>query len=380
METTRLITSDTEFLTVSGALLVDLKENIGQGKMVVFSPSTFVLPEEKEAETKDEKKLLIMKTGKTIRNFSFETEERQISEQEALRQLGVTLYHLATGRSEHTHECFLLDGYRRPLNSALWPTIDLILKGEIKDAVTVEQMLKELNPDDLQPDIQPPAVTVGATGKTTSAENIIRDLSGQPLKIIGHEGAANFWSLPVPQGIVIRYNEASIREAVEMNRSGSEQWALAYYSGQSIRQMRAKLGTDKSRQPCFYDQDWYMQNKEDFWADKNLEPGYYLLNYNGKFASTKWNDQESQIASTFGVQHERCHEFIVGETILTNFNVNGGERLLENWYHWGKESDSDGNRVGVGGLGSGGLSGVRRCSPGDSDSHLRVVVLRKFDF
>jgi hypothetical protein len=114
------------------------------------------------------------------------------------------------------------------------------------------------------------------------------------------------------------------------------------------------------------------------WATSNLEPGYYLLNFNGKFANKRWLDQENMVAA-LGPMYERAHETIVSETAISNFGIHNGERLMENWYHWGKETAWGGDHVDVGDFDPGGF-GVDRRSAGDSDGDLRVVVFRKFDF
>jgi hypothetical protein len=320
----------------------------------------------------------VKKTGEKVINFSFEGEEADIDAEESLRMLGVTLYHLVTGKSELTHESFLLDGYRRSLNSTLWPIILLLLRKEEQDIDRIEEMITAIDPKEMKAEIEPPKVAPSAgTGKTKTADDIIRGLAGEKIKIIDHAGVANFWGITVPQDIQIRYNEETLRESIQANQNG-EQWALAFYSGMSLRQMRDKKGTNRNNQPCFYNNDWWLQGSEDSWATRNLEPGYYLLNFNGKFASKKWADQES-LTTALGPMYERAHENVVSEAAISNFGVHNGERLLENWYHWGKETDSGGGRVFVGGFDSDGFR-VSRFSPGDSNDRLRVVVFRKFDF
>lgn len=295
-----------------------------------------------------------------------------------MRLLGVTLYHLVTGKSEHTHESYLLDGYKRSLDSGLWPTIAFLLKGEAKEPEEVEKMIESVDPDDIKANIQPiPTVNV-VTTKNRTADDVIRELASERIKIIGHEPVANMWGIVVPGDIQIRYNEASLRESIEANANG-EQWALGYYSGQNPRQMRQKIGVNSSSQPFFYNNDWWQKNQEDFWATKtNIEPGYYLLNFNGKFADKNWDTQERLIGE-LGPVYKRCHEFVVSETVLSNFRIHNNEKLLENWYHWGEEFVSDRDRVAVGGFDSRGFN-VRNGTPSDSNGILRVVVARKFDF
>ena len=374
----RLIASDEELLIVFGILFAALKEGFKNGKSFVFPPDKFVLAEE-NIEVKDKKKFLMKETGERITNFSFETEEANIDQDETLRLLGVTLYHLVAGKSELTHESFLVDGYRRPIDSSLWPVIEILLNGKEKKVERIEGMVNEIKPDDIKSDIQPPQSASNVTaGKVKAADDIIRELANEKIKIIGHKGVANFWGVAIPKDIRVRYSEETLRESIQANQNG-EQWALAYYTGQSIRQMREKRGINRNSQPCFYDKTWWLENTENFWTNKKLEPGYYLLNYNGKFANKTWMDQE-ELITELGPMYERTHEFVVGETILSNFNIYNGECLLEDWYHWGKEeTGSHGDCVLIGRFDSNGLE-VSYWSPGDLRSPLRVVLFRKFDF
>lgn len=374
----RLIASDEELLIVFGILFAALKEGFKNGKSLVFPPEKFVLPGEK-IEVKDKNNLQIKETGEGLTNFSFETEEADIDRDEALRLLGVTLYHLVAGKSELTHESFFLDGYRRPINSSMWPVIAVLLNGQEKNMESIEEMVNQIKPDDIKSSIQPPQSAFNVTsGKVTAADDIIRELAKERIKIIGHKSAAEFWGVAVPKDISVRYSEETLRESIRANQDG-EQWALAYYTGQSLRQMKEKRGTNRKNPPCFYDKTWWLENTENFWTNKRLAPGYYLLNYKGKFANKTWMDQEELIAES-GPMYERAHEFVVAETILSNFYIYNGECLLEDWYHWGKEeTGAHDDRVLIGRFDFNGLE-VSYWSPGDLSSPLRVVLFRKFDF
>jgi hypothetical protein len=316
----RLIANDNELLIVFKVLLFELKKAMKNGKPAIFPPQKFVLPEE-EIQIKDKPA------------FEFELEEAEIDTTETLRLLGVTLYHLVAGKSELTHESYLLDGYLRPLNSSLWPIVLLLLNKEESDIAKIEKMIDEINPEEIQPDIQP-SQSGNAKGKTKKLDDILNWLNSEPIKIIHHDIVANFWGIVLPEDIQIRYSEETLRQSIEANKYG-ENWRLAFYSGQNPRQMRQKIGTDRNNQPCFFNNDWWLEDEEDFWADKNMEHGYYLLNFNGKFADKKWRRQE-ELKVKEGHVYERAHEFVVAETVISNFSIHGEERLLEDWYHWGK--------------------------------------------
>lgn len=314
-------------------------------------------------------------------SYDYKIEVRNIEIEEGLRLLGATFYHFIAGRSEYNHESFLLDGYRRPLESPFWPGIEALLKKEVWSAEKAEEIFASLNPADLeQPSVagkkyELPSVVVLA--KPKSAGDVIRELMGEKIKIISHEEVAKLWSVAAPKDIRIRYSEETLKEVIKANKWG-EDWRLCYYSGQSLRQMREKLGTDNSSQPCFYNNDYWLDSRQDYWANIGVESGYYLLNFKGKFDGENWDVQE-RLISELGPVYERCHENIVVEAILSNYRVNNGERLLEDWCHLGKELDSARFRVKVGYFKVKRGFGVYDIAPVKPE-FVRVVILKKFDF
>jgi len=69
---------------------------------------------------------------------------------------------------------------------------------------------------------------------------------------------------------------------------------------------------------------------------------------------------------------------VFAEVIQTIFLTRRGERIAENWWHWGCSADSKGNQVIVGNFDRYGLL----VGGGGSDgcySTLRVAVSRKFE-
>jgi len=356
------IKTDKELLVVFRVLLGELRAGIKQGRRIIFPPGGIVLPEDKEISGK--------------KHFRFEpVEDRDIDTKEVLRQLGVTLYHLSTGRSEHNRESYILDGYQRPLKSRLWPVISALLNGEVETAEKVEEMLtdKDLLKAVAENNHNPGETTTA--NHNESSEDLLVKLSGE-IKVVNADQTAQAWQVPVPENVRLRYSEATIRECIEANRQG-EDWRLVYILGLSLREQRDKQGVDQNSQPCFYNNDWWLESKEDSWAKHKPEPGYYLVNFNGKHANKNWQDQENGITA-LGERFERCHETVFGEAIVSVYLTGGGERIAENWYHWGLSLGSDRNRVFVGVFDSVGFH-VGLASPDYSHSILRVCVARKFD-
>ncbi|MDD5341288.1 MAG: hypothetical protein PHC97_02515 [Patescibacteria group bacterium] len=198
--------------------------------------------------------------------------------------------------------------------------------------------------------------------------------------VIVAKQSAGVWGLESPKDDKVLYSKATLRHAAKENEQG-EDWRLVYINGLSLREQREKRGVNRAEQPCFdtfANDDWWLESDEDKWATFRPQTGYYLINFRGQFANMNWVEQGKAITE-LGAGYERCHEAAFAEAILTIFMVNNGERIAEDWYHWGATAASNDNRVGVGVFGSGGLivsGGLVDCS----DDDLRVVLSRKFSF
>lgn len=222
-------------------------------------------------------------------------------------------------------------------------------------------------------------------GKEVVVPNLsISDEEAQVIDILGKckvvtlAQAAMVWAItPVPTIAPIHYSSETLRECAHENQSQNTDWRLVCINGFSLREQRERIGTDRNRQPCFYNNDWWLQESENEWATFKPEADYYLVNFKGRFGSTSWEKQEKKIAG-LGNQFERAHETVVAEAVFSVFKTTG-ERLLEKWYHWSQTLDSFGRRVLVGGFDRGGLV-VDDYHP-DWLAHdgLRVCLLRKFN-
>lgn len=181
------------------------------------------------------------------------------------------------------------------------------------------------------------------------------------------------------QEFPIRYSEDTLRACARENLEGGCDWRLVYLRGNSLREEQERVGTNRKRQPCFdKGYTWWLDLKEDSWATEKFEPGYYLIDFNGRFGRTSWSNQEKAIQE-LGPESIRAHEAMVTEAALRIFEATG-ERLLPNWYHWGRSLGSHGGRVGVGCFDSRGWR-VNDYHPDWGDGatdYLRVCLLRKF--
>jgi hypothetical protein len=173
-------------------------------------------------------------------------------------------------------------------------------------------------------------------------------------KVITAERSAGVWGLEPPKDDKVLYSKATLRHAAEENRQGKSDWRLIYINGLSLREQREKRGVDKSKQPCFSDNDWRLLKGGDEWAAFKPQAGYYLINFREEqFANMKWNKQEEEI-SKLGSGYERCHETIFAEAIQTIFMVSN-ERIAAVWWHRGVSATLDKSHIVVGYFFSDGL-------------------------
>jgi len=132
----RRIKNDQEFLIIALTLLTEITNGLNEKKCLVFTPDNVQLPETKEVGQAED--------------FAFEGKVQDITIQECLRLYGVILYHLAKGQSEYTHEAYHADPVDAYLNlsfeSALWPMIASLVKGEVQTAEQVALQIADAIP------------------------------------------------------------------------------------------------------------------------------------------------------------------------------------------------------------------------------------------
>ena len=198
-------------------------------------------------------------------------------------------------------------------------------------------------------------------------------------KVISDEQSAKSWERFPPILAIIHYREKTLRQCAKENEKGQD-WRLVYCHGLSLYQLREKCGIDwKNHQPCFHeDSDDWLKFEVDNWENQSFQAGYYLLDFIGQYGNISWDDQEVEITKR-GKEYKRCPETIFTEAVFTIFMVNNGERIAEDWWHWGLTKRSNGRRVFVGNFRKTGFyfSDARDNEP---SRYQRVVILRKFDY
>ena len=178
----------------------------------------------------------------------------------------------------------------------------------------------------------------------------------------------------------IRYSEDTLRACANENEEERYDWRLVYLRGNSLREERKRVGVNAEHQPCFYDNNWGLGGWIGQWlkvVPEKFEPGYYLIDFNGRFGRTSWPKQEKAIRE-LGPQFQRAHEAMVTEAALRIFEATR-VRLLFWHYHWGRSVDFLSNRVYVGFFHAEGWSVDYGPPLWDGNDLLRVCLVRKFE-
>jgi len=210
----------------------------------------------------------------------------------------------------------------------------------------------------------------------TEAERMVQEILGSG-KVFGYQEICLTWRTDLPDTEpTMLYTKDILQECAEANAAGEANWRFSYVTGPSLRSQREFIGWNRKKQPCFNpDWTWWLESQQDGWAKQAVEPGYRLFDFTNRYSNLRWDVQGERIAE-LGDQFERAEEQAVAEICFSTFLLNKGERLLPNWYHWGRLQTASGiNRVCVGSFGQRGFD-VRNWHDIPFD-FLSVVLSRK---
>ena len=144
-------------------------------------------------------------------------------------------------------------------------------------------------------------------------------------------------SLGVPRNVAIPYFKSTIEKV-----ASDESWHLVYNFGFSLRESLMILGIDSRKRGriCYHNNNnWWLHKKENSWAAKQSQPGYYLIKTKCLFRGRNWRDQELLI-SQMGKEFSRAPSQVVVETHVSYFMLNGKFPSLKKYYHLGGEKTS----------------------------------------
>jgi hypothetical protein len=183
----------------------------------------------------------------------------------------------------------------------------------------------------------------------TEAELMASSILGSG-KMIGYRDATRAWNANLLETEPdLPFSEATLTQCAEENKKGAD-WRVVWVNGLSLRKQREFQGFNRRKQPCFDpDYTWWMDNAQDPWANQTVEAGYRLLDFSARYRNMTWAAQSDEIA-ILGEDYERAEEQAVAEATFTIYLASGAkkERVLRNWYHWGRLRTDGGPRVSVG--------------------------------
>lgn len=211
----------------------------------------------------------------------------------------------------------------------------------------------------------------------TESEQKTVDILG-PGKVVGYYDVCRVWNTRLVEIVpTMPFSEETLKQCAEENQNGAD-WRVIWVFGLSLRRQKEIRGTNRKKQPCFDpDYNWWLEKTQDPLANQPIEAGYRLLDFTGRFRNMKWQTQEDEIVK-LGASFERAEEQAVAEACFTIYLTSGKkERLLKNWWHWGRFLTVSSNRVNVGNFDENGFN-VNNYWNDNRSGCLAVVLSRKF--
>lgn len=113
----------------------------------------------------------------------------------------------------------------------------------------------------------------------------------------------------------------------------------------TLIRLRELFGIDpEKREPCFYNQDWYL--REPFACDATLEDRWYLIRKSVLENSRGVPPEQAKQAFQPGEQFPSA--ILTAFTFFANFFVSGGEILWEHDFLWCSDRDTNGDQIYTG--------------------------------
>jgi len=112
----------------------------------------------------------------------------------------------------------------------------------------------------------------------------------------------------------------------------------------SIKSLRDIFGIDSlKKEPCFYNQDWYINEK---FYSSSLKNGWYLIKKTVDRKTRRRNP--GAIANNLRGVEDFPPAILTAFTFFSYFLVNHGEKLWKNDFIWCSDLDSNGDRIYTG--------------------------------
>jgi hypothetical protein len=134
-----------------------------------------------------------------------------------------------------------------------------------------------------------------------------------------------------PQDL-LPYMGEELQECQIANRVGQSDWRLVYCEGLSLRAQWERYGLDFFSP--FMEEDLLAAPAEYPWIEDGQDPGYRLIDFNGRWGMMGWETQEKRIGE-MGPLFARAPETLILEAVYGFSQATGDSCLLPDWYHMG---------------------------------------------
>lgn len=143
---------------------------------------------------------------------------------------------------------------------------------------------------------------------------------------------------PIPSSLpLIPFSETFLREI-------SRDSILLLGLPVNIMQLRSIFGTNSKKEPCFYNQDWYINNS--FANSITLKNQWYLIK---KIINNESRGKTPEIIEKSLKKHEQLPSAILATfTFFAYYLLTGGEILWKHDFLWCSDRDSNGDQIYAG--------------------------------
>ena len=183
----------------------------------------------------------------------------------------------------------------------------------------------------------------------------------------------------------ILYSDKTLHEAARQNKEGKASWYLIYIMGITLPEQRETLGINPESQPCFRSgYDWFLEEKESFWANKKPKRAHYLINFQDFGTQGLSYDEQLKKVEELGPEYDVLDPHMFAEAIIS-LKKHTNQEFAGFWTHRSSVLNSKNEYVCIGDFSSvpeGHFGTGLKIESNTSDykySSCRMVVYKKHD-
>lgn len=167
------------------------------------------------------------------------------------------------------------------------------------------------------------------------------------------------------------YSLRTLEDTEMLNRVGGNDWRLVYVTGASLLAQYGALNGGGFSVSSEWSREW-LNRKEDAWTGRSSPTRFALIDFNGRWKSTEYEEQEERIRK-MGAEFSRTPESYIAEAVF-GFWKKAGLSLMDGWTHWGPSVNAEGGHFCV--WGGRGTIALERATTIRSGTRRRVCVMR----